>query len=96
MPIYKYKCEKCGSQVEVIQKISDAPLKRCSKCRGKLEKLVSRTSFQLKGSGWYATDYPRKDGSGGTDAPATKDKKDKGAEKKSEVVSTTAASGDKD
>ena len=58
MPIYKYGCEKCGSHVEVIQKISDPPLKRCAKCRGKLAKAVSRTSFQLKGSGWYATDYP--------------------------------------
>src|SRR5205823_1445335 len=48
MPIYKYNCEKCGSQVEVIQKVSDPPLKRCAKCRGKLAKAVSRTSFQLK------------------------------------------------
>ena len=60
MPMYRYVCEKCGSQMEVMQKISDAPLKRCKKCRGKLEKAVSRTSFTLKGSGWYATDYSRK------------------------------------
>lgn len=60
MPIYRYNCEKCGSQVEVMQKVSDAPLKRCRKCRGKLGKVVSRTSFKLKGSGWYATDYSSK------------------------------------
>ena len=60
MPIYRYVCEKCGSQTELMQKVSDAPLKRCKKCRGKLEKAVSRTSFQLKGSGWYASDYPNK------------------------------------
>lgn len=60
MPIYEYVCEKCGSHVEVLQKVGEAPLKRCQKCRGKLEKVVSRTSFQLKGSGWYATDYSSK------------------------------------
>lgn len=60
MPIYEYFCEKCGSHMEVLQKVSDAPLKRCQKCRGKLEKLVSRTSFQLKGGGWYVTDYSSK------------------------------------
>jgi putative FmdB family regulatory protein len=60
MPIYEYICDKCGSHVEVLQKVSDPPLKRCQKCRGKLEKALSRTSFQLKGSGWYVTDYSRK------------------------------------
>jgi len=76
MPIYEYICEKCGSHVEVMQKISDAPLKRCQKCRGKMEKVVSRTSFQLKGGGWYVTDYPRK--SSGSD------KTDKSNDKKTE------------
>ena len=60
MPIYEYFCDKCGSHIEVLQKVSDAPLKRCQKCRGKLEKVISRTSFQLKGGGWYMTDYSRK------------------------------------
>ena len=64
MPIYEYICEKCGAHTEVIQKVSDAPLKRCSKCRGKLEKIFSRTSFQLKGGGWYMTDYSSKSSSG--------------------------------
>jgi putative FmdB family regulatory protein len=83
MPIYKYKCEKCGSQVEVIQKINDAPLKRCAKCRGKLEKVVSRTSFQLKGSGWYATDYPRKEAPTGKDKGSdTKGSDSKGSDSK--------------
>jgi putative FmdB family regulatory protein len=98
MPIYEYICEKCGSRIEVIQKVDDPPPKRCQKCRGKLKKGVSRTSFQLKGSGWYATDYPRKDAPAGKDkdAPVAKDKKEKGGDKKSEIVSTTTASGDKD
>jgi putative FmdB family regulatory protein len=60
MPIYEYLCEKCGSHTEVIQKVADAPLKRCKSCRGKLRKLISRAGFQFKGSGWYATDYAGK------------------------------------
>jgi putative FmdB family regulatory protein len=102
MPIYKYSCEKCGSHVEVIQKVSDPPLKRCAKCRGKLAKVVSRTSFQLKGSGWYATDYPAKKATDGNGKPEkspekSDDKPDKGAtEKKTESVPKTTASGDKD
>jgi putative FmdB family regulatory protein len=96
MPIYEYICEKCGSHIEVIQKISDAPLKRCAKCRGKLEKTVSRTSFQLKGSGWYVTDYSRKDAHAGKGAPAGKDKTEKASDKKSETVTSTATSGDSD
>ena len=59
MPIYEYRCEKCGSHFEVIQKFSDKPLKFCSNCKGRLIKLISQTSFQLKGSGWYVTDYAK-------------------------------------
>jgi putative FmdB family regulatory protein len=58
MPIYEYFCEKCGT-FEVMQRITENPLKRCPTCRAKVERLVSRTSFVLKGSGWYATDYAR-------------------------------------
>jgi predicted nucleic acid-binding Zn ribbon protein len=67
-----------------LQKVTDAPLKRCQKCRGKLEKLVSRTSFQLKGGGWYATDY--------SSSPASKSEKSeskKGEGKNTETVSST-------
>ena len=67
MPIYEYRCDKCKKVHEVLQKISDAPLRKCPACSGRLEKLISRTSFQLKGSGWYVTDYARKGkGSGET------------------------------
>ncbi len=59
MPIYEYQCEKCSSHFEVIQKFSDKPLKFCSNCKGRLTKLISQTSFQLKGSGWYVTDYAK-------------------------------------
>jgi putative FmdB family regulatory protein len=60
MPIYEYVCEKCGNHIEVLQKVGDAPPKKCSKCKkGKMEKIFSRTSFQLKGGGWYASDYAK-------------------------------------
>ena len=61
MPIYEYACASCGSEVEVWQKISEKPKKVCPACGArKLERLISNTSFQLKGSGWYVTDYARK------------------------------------
>jgi putative FmdB family regulatory protein len=90
MPIYEYRCQKCGSQVEVMQKIGDAPPKRCGKCRGKLEKVVSRTSFQLKGSGWYKTDYSSKD------SAATRDKAEKSPEKKSDSPAKPTPAKDSD
>lgn len=60
MPIYEYKCDQCGTIVEAIQKFSDSPLTTCSGCQGPLQKLISQSSFHLKGSGWYVTDYANK------------------------------------
>jgi len=63
MPIYEYECAQCGQVEEVIQKFSDKPLKKCPRCSGKLHRLISQSSFHLKGTGWYVTDYadkPRK------------------------------------
>ncbi len=57
MPIYEYECTRCGRVEEIIQKFSDKPLSKCKKCSGKLHKLISHSSFHLKGTGWYATDY---------------------------------------
>ena len=57
MPIYEYECTKCGREFEVIQGFSDRPLRKCEKCGGRVHKLVSQSSFHLKGSGWYVTDY---------------------------------------
>ena len=58
MPIYEYKCTGCGHKKEVLQKMSDAPLKECPACgKATLSKLISAAGFQLKGSGWYATDF---------------------------------------
>ena len=79
MPIYEYVCQKCGHHLEVMQKMSDKPLSRCPVCRGKLEKVFSQTNFQLKGSGWYVSDYG---GRGKADAEkAEKSEKPEKAEK---------------
>jgi len=59
MPIYEYKCNKCGV-FEAMQGIKEAPLKKCPTCKSKVERQMSRGSFILKGSGWYATDYAKK------------------------------------
>lgn len=68
MPIYEYQCGSCGHQLEVLQKMSDAPLVNCPACQqGSLQKLVSAAGFQLKGTGWYATDFRNKN------KPETKD-----------------------
>lgn len=60
MPIYEYQCTKCGESFEAFQKITDKPLTKCKFCHGKVEQLISHSSFHLKGSGWYLTDYSRK------------------------------------
>lgn len=60
MPIYEYECTECGRIEEAWQKFSDRPLDTCKYCSGKLHKLISQSSFHLKGTGWYATDYANK------------------------------------
>lgn len=61
MPIYEYECLDCGKKLEVMQKFDDRPLETCSQCGGRLHKLISQSSFILKGNGWYVTDYARSD-----------------------------------
>src|SRR5687768_3675395 len=79
MPIYEYACQKCGT-FEMTQRITDEPLSKCPTCKGKVKKLISNTSFQLKGTGWYITDYARK----GKDAPKTENGASSSSESKSE------------
>ena len=64
MPLYEYQCEGCGDTIEIIQKYSDPPLSQCEVCGGALERLLSPSTIQFKGSGWYVTDYASKDGKG--------------------------------
>jgi putative FmdB family regulatory protein len=60
LPLYEYACTQCGQHIEKIQKFSDSPLTKCEKCGGKLEKLISSSAIQFKGTGWYVTDYAHK------------------------------------
>ena len=61
MPIYEYRCCKCGKTTEIMQKFSDQPLSRCPSCKGKVSKIISNCTFHLKGTGWYVTDYKKGD-----------------------------------
>lgn len=70
MPIYAYRCDSCGFTKDVLQKISDAPLTVCPSCeKTSFKKQLTAAGFQLKGTGWYVTDF--RGGSGGKSAPAT-------------------------
>jgi len=81
MPIYEYECPKCG-EFEVTQRITEDSLKRCPSCRRKVKKLISQSSFHLKGSGWYLTDYARKD-NGESTAETAAHKESSASEQKS-------------
>jgi len=77
MPIYEYRCSSCGHQQEFLQKVSDPPRTDCPKCqKPALTKLLSAAGFQLKGSGWYATDFK------GKSSPAKADSKPEGGDAK--------------
>jgi len=85
MPLYEYRCLKCEHVIEVLQRLSDRPLRKCKLCSGKLEKLISRTSFQLKGGGWFAHGYGSRGSDGGKsdkessgDKPSSKSSKEDG------------------
>ncbi len=91
MPIYEYHCSKCGD-FETMQRISDKPLTTCPTCRRKVTKLISSTTFHLKGSGWYITDYARKgEGGGGKSEKKSDDKKSDAATSAASDASTSEA-----
>ncbi len=89
MPIYEYECIDCGEHVETMQKINDKPLTSCPSCSGKVRKLVSNCSFQLKGSGWYVTDYAKKSEEKGEKKEEKRDKKSDNKKDKSKSKETT-------
>lgn len=92
MPIYEYECAKCSIIVEVSQKFSDKPLVKCQHCGGKLHKLISQSTFHLKGTGWYVTDYANKTKS--NSAAAKKSNKAKSSTKNKESKSSSTNSAD--
>ena len=92
MPLYEYQCTQCGKIEEAIQKFSDPPLSTCPHCSGKLNKLISQSSFHLKGSGWYVTDYSKKSSSAtGDTKPESKGSTDANSTKGDTGTSTEAA-----
>jgi len=93
MPIYEYECAKCGV-IEVSQRISDPSLQKCPNCRRKVQRLISSTSFQLKGSGWYVTDYAR-GGSGKKEGGESKGGGDQAGDKGSGSSTADSASSTK-
>jgi putative FmdB family regulatory protein len=92
MPIYEYECVDCGEVVEVFQKMSEPPIKKCPRCKGRVNRLISQCSFQLKGTGWYVTDYKSPSdaakGNGGKRGETREEKKE---EKKEEKPATTTS-----
>lgn len=88
MPIYEYECETCGTVEEIFQKFSDKPLTRCSHCSGRMHKLISQSSFHLKGTGWYVTDYAAKK-SGASKTSQEKTKSDSSAKETTKSASDT-------
>jgi putative FmdB family regulatory protein len=105
MPLYEYECDACGRRFEVIQKMSDPVVETCPTCGGRVHKLQSAPAFQFKGSGWYVTDYAKKDQTAGAknegDSKATKaaDKGEKAADSTkgsptTESSSTSTSSAD--
>lgn len=89
MPIYEYKCEKCGRKFDLFQKITDMEVKTCKFCNGSVKKLISLSAFHLKGSGWYVTDY------GGKKAPASEEHKDEPKPSSTPSKSTSKTDGGK-
>ena len=87
MPIYEYKCEKCGDVFEVRQNYSDQPVTVHEKCGGQVEKLISAPSFQFKGSGWYVNDYGK--GNNGAKKPDSEGKSTSDSSKSTSSDSTT-------
>lgn len=83
MPLYEYRCLKCGTRLEKIRKFSDPPFTKCEKCGGKLERLLSSPAFKFKGTGWYITDYANKSSPSETEK-SEKEKIDGGPPGKSE------------
>ena len=93
MPIYEYKCQKCGT-FEVTQRITEKALAKCPTCKSKVRKLISNTSFQLKGTGWYITDYARKGQTNGESKGDSASKSSSTSESKSESSKSDSKKSD--
>ena len=96
MPLYEYQCTKCGHRFERIQKFSDKHIKKCPKCGGSVEQLLSAPAVQFNGSGWYVTDYARKSHAHSSDSAGKDTKEAKKEEKpKTETSAKESKKADK-
>ncbi len=96
MPLYEYECDACGHRFEVIhQRFSDPPVEKCPKCGGPVHKLISSPAFQFKGTGWYVTDYAKKESTttSGAEKGEHADAKSSASEKTDKSDSSTKTSG---
>jgi putative FmdB family regulatory protein len=96
MPNYEYLCQKCGHRFEKIQKFSDAMLKKCPECGGKIEQVLSAPAVQFKGSGWYVTDYAKKSSAAPASGSDSAAKGDSGKDSASSKDSGSASGAKKD
>jgi putative FmdB family regulatory protein len=98
MPLYEYRCTKCGHLFEKIQTFSARKIKKCPECGGRVEQTITAPTVQFKGSGWYVTDYPKKSGGASSGDGASKDSKESSAkeskkeDKKSESTAKESTS----
>ena len=95
MPIYEYECNSCGKVFEAVQRITDEPLEQCVSCAGPVKRLISQCSFQLKGSGWYVTDYKR-GGATSAASPSSSGNGGNGSSKTSETADAKPESATKE
>jgi putative FmdB family regulatory protein len=93
VPLYEYKCLKCGRRTEKIESVNGPHLKKCPHCGGKVESMISAPAIQFKGSGWYVTDYAGKS-SGGDKGEKSKDKDEKSPSEKKDSASKDSSSKD--
>ena len=92
MPIYGYRCRNCGHEFEILQKMSDSPLKTCPKCSGELQKILYPAGVIFKGSGFYSTDY--KSGSKGSSSSSSSNGSDSSSDKKSDAKPASESSSE--
>jgi len=103
LPVYEYDCRKCHTRTERIEKLNGPHLKVCPKCKGAVDRIISRSAIQFKGSGWYVTDYAKSSPSSGSPsdsgktetAPAAGEKSTAASDGKSKPKPAPAAKGKK-
>jgi putative FmdB family regulatory protein len=95
MPLYEYECKKCHQRFERIQKFSDPHVKKCPKCGGPIEQVISAPAVQFKGSGWYVTDYAKKSSTGSSSSSSNGDSASKSEGKSKSEDSQKSESSEK-